>query len=249
MRTVLISCFSLLLVIFTSCEFSETLVLNADGSGEMKIQMDASAMISMMSAIGEQEEMKGMDERIDTTFFFRDFLADKIDSIANLPLEQQARLKKLKPYGVHITMDAKDEKLVYDVFINFNNITEANNMFDVFNEISNTGVNSSSSSGSSIKQESIKVNYSFENNVFKRDAYITDKVLHQRELDSLKNMEMMLAGSLYILNYSFPKKIKSTSQPEATFSSDRKKLYFQMEYLEYLKNPDLLDIEVILENQ
>ncbi len=249
MRTGILYFLCLSFMIFTSCEFSETLVLNTDGSGEMKIQMDASDMISMMSAMGEQDEMKEMDEQIDTTFFFRDFLIDKKDSIANLPLEQQAKLKKLEPYGIHINMDAKEEKLVYDVFIKFDNITEANNMFDVFNQISNTGVNSSTSSGRSIKQESIKVNYSFEKNVFKRDAFIADKILHQRELDSLKSMEMMLAGTLYKLNYSFPKKIKSTSQPEATFSSDRKTLYFQTEYLEYLKNPDLLDIEVVLENQ
>jgi len=248
MRTVLISSLCFLFVFFTSCEFSETLVLNPDGSGEMRIQMDASDMIAMMSAMGGQDEMKGMDEKIDTTFFFRDFLAENRDSIASLPLEQQAKLKKLEPYGVHINMDANDEKLVYDVFISFNSISEANNMFDVFNQISNTGINSASATESSVTQESIKVNYTFENNIFKRDAYITDKALHQRELDSLKSMEMMLSGTMYKLNYSFPKKIKSSSQPDATFSSDRKTLYFQTEYLEYLKNPNLLNIEVILEN-
>lgn len=248
MRTVLLSFLCLLSLIFTSCEFSETMVLHADGSGEMRIQMDASSMISMMSAMGQQDEMSAMEERIDTTFFFRDFIEVNRDSIASLTMEEQAKLKKLEPYGIHINMDTKNEIMVYDVFVNFQDISETNNMFDVFNNISDTGVNTGSSSEGSVAQESIKVNYTFENNIFKRDAYIIDNALHQQELESLESMEMMLSGTMYKLNYSFTSKIKSASQDGATFSADRKTLYLQVDYLEYLKNPDLLDIEVVLEN-
>ncbi len=233
--------------LFLSCEFTETLVLNADGSGEMKVQMDASAMIAMMSSMGNEEENAKVNDKIDTTFYFRDILADKKDSIATLPLEQQERLKKLEAYGVHVSMDTEAEKMVYDIFINFKSINEADNLFDAFNQINNTGVNSTSETEQSPSQESVKVRYSFENNVFKRDAYIADAELHKAEMDSLKSMEMMLGGTLYKLNYTFPKKIKSTNQEDATFSGDRKTLFYQVEYLDYLKNPDLLDIEVVLE--
>lgn len=248
MRAVLFSLLSLLFITFTSCEFSETMTLNADGSGEMRVQLDASSMIEMMAAMGEQEEMAGMDERVDTTFFIKDMLKEKGDSIAKLSLEQQASLKKLEPYGVHVTMDATEQKAFYDVFINFNDITEANNIFDVFNEIGDTGVGASSSTETSVSQESIKVNYSFENDVFKRNAFIADPELYKSELDSLEGMEMMLSGTLYKIKYSFPKKIKSSTQPQATFSLDGKTISFQAEYIEYIKNPDLLDIEVVLED-
>ncbi|MCR9182911.1 MAG: hypothetical protein NXH73_08290 [Flavobacteriaceae bacterium] len=247
MRTLLIFSMTLCSFIFTSCEFTETLVLNADGSGEMKVQMDASAMIAMMSSMGNEEENAKMNDKIDTTFYFRDILADKKDSIATLPIEQQERLKKLEAYGVHVSMDTEAEKMVYDIFINFNSINEADNLFDAFNQINNTGVNSTSETEQSPSQESVKVRYSFENNVFKRDAYIADVELHKAEMDSLKGMEMMLGGTLYKLNYTFPKKIKSTTQEDATFSGDRKTLFYQVEYLDYLKNPDLMDIEVVLE--
>tara|TARA_R110000850_G_scaffold73760_1_gene161913 strand:- start:46719 stop:47477 length:759 start_codon:yes stop_codon:yes gene_type:complete len=235
-----------------SCTFNETLTLNEDGSGIMTIQMDASAMMAMMSSMGTEEKMKGMEDKIDTTFYFKDFLAEKKDSIQNLPVEQQNKLKKLEPYGVHVFMDAKENKLLYDVFVNFNDISQADNMFDVFNQINNTGVNSTSGSGSGAeeapKQESIKVKYAYEGNIFKRDAYITDAQLHKAELDSLKDMEMMMGGALYKLTYTFPKTIKTVSQQDATLSQDRKTLYYQAEYLEYLKNPDVLDIEVVFDN-
>ncbi len=120
-------------------------------------------------------------------------------------------------------------------------------MFDVFNQIGKTGVSASSSSDNSLSQKSIKVNYSFDKLVFKRDAFIADKELYQQEMDSLKNMEMMLGGSFYKLIYTFPSTIKSTSQPDATLSQDKKTLFYQVEYLDFLKNPDLMDIEVVLE--
>lgn len=234
----------------TSCTFNETLVFNEDGSGIMTIQMDASDIMSMMATMGTEEEKKEMEEKIDTTFYFKDFIAEKKDSIMKLPVEQQNKLKKLEPYGVHIKMDATTEKLLYEVFVNFNDISQADNMFDVFNQISNTGVNANSSSDAkgTPKQESIKVKYSKENNTFKRDAYITDVQLHQAELDSLKPIEAMMEGALYKLKYTFPKTIKTVSQVDAKISQDRKTLYYEAEYLEYLKNPDVLDIEVIFDN-
>ncbi len=233
-----------------SCTFNETLVFNEDGSGVMTIQMDASDIMAMMAAMGTEEEKKEMEEKIDTTFYFKDFIAEKKDSIMKLTVEQQNKIKKLEPYGVHIKMDATAEKLLYEVFVNFNDISQADNMFDVFNQISNTGVNSNSGSDAkgAPKQESIKVKYSHENNIFKRDAYITDALLHKAELDSLKPIEAMMDGALYKLKYTFPKNIKTVSQEGATLSQDRKTLYYQVEYLEYLKDPDLLDIEVEFEN-
>ncbi|MEX0995507.1 MAG: hypothetical protein WDZ45_00500 [Flavobacteriaceae bacterium] len=247
MRTLFLISMTLCSLIFISCEFTETLVLNADGSGEMKVQMDASAMVAMMSSMGAEEETAKTEDKIDTTFYFKDILAEKKDSISTLPMEQQERLKKLEAYGVHVEMDTETEKLLYDVFINFKSINEADNLFEALNQVNNTGVNTTSESEETPTQESVKVKYSFENNVFKRDAYIADVELHKTEMDSLKEMEMMLGGTLYKLNYTFPSKIKSISQEDATMSEDQKTLYYQVEYLEYLKNPDIMDLEVVLE--
>lgn len=235
------------LILFTSCEFSETLVLNADGSGEMSIQMDASEMIEMISSMGDDEELKGTEERVDTTIYFADIFRKNKDSIASLSYEQQKKLKNLEPYGVHIKMDAEKGEMIYDVFLSFKDISEANNMFSVFNQISNTGTNTVKSNQGLPAQESIKVNYSYNNNVFNRNAFIADKVLHQQELDSLKNTEMMMGGTVYKLMYTFPKTIKSVSKAEATLSQDKKTVSLEANYFDYFRNPDLLSVEVVLD--
>ncbi len=71
--------------------------------------------------------------------------------------------------------------------------------------------------------------------------------LHQQQVDSLKQGEAFMGGSNYTLKYTFPKKIKKTSNSEATFSEDRKTVTVQKSFIEYFKNPDLLDLEVELE--
>ena len=247
MRTFYSIISAFILVISTSCEFSETMILNADGSGEMKIQMDASEMIAMIASMGDEGEVKGMEESIDTTFFFADIFREKKDSILALSIEQQQKLKKLEPYGVHIKMDAEKGEMLYDIFISFKDISEANNMFDVFNQIGNTGSKTVNSTEDLPAQESIQVNYAFKNNVFKRNAFITDVDLHQRELDSLKSLEMMMGGTVYKLNYTFPKSIKSVSKTEATLSQDKKTIYLEANYFDYFRSPEILNIEVILD--
>jgi hypothetical protein len=235
------------LAVFTSCEFSESLILNEDGSGKIKIQMDASEILTLISSMGDDTELKGMEESLDTTFYFADILKQRKDSIAKLPQEQQEKLQKLEAFGVHIKMDAEKGDMVYEVFLNFKDISEANDMFKVFNQISDTGTNTVNSSEGLPKQESIKVRYSFQNNIFKRDAFISDKILHLQELDSLQSMEMMMGNTIYKLNYTFPKKIKSVSNSDATFSADRKTIYLQVNYFDYFRDPDLLSVEVVLD--
>ena len=56
-----------------------------------------------------------------------------------------------------------------------------------------------------------------------------------------------MSGISYKLKYTFPKKIKKTSAEDATFSLDGKTLELERGFVEYLKNPDVLDIEVELE--
>src|SRR5690606_17306687 len=123
-------------------------------------------------------------------------------------------------------------------------VSEANNLSEVLNRLNETATEESEGSG--MKTESIKVNYSYNNKIFKRDAYIADKTWHQRELDSLGEMEMFLGGMSYTINYTFENKIKSCNIDEATISEDKKSVTYEVSYLDYFKNPDLLDIEIAL---
>jgi hypothetical protein len=230
------------LLLLTGCTFTETLSLNEDGGGKLSVKMDASELMSLAGT----EMGEDLSEKIDTVIVFKDILENQKDSISKLPLEDQQRLLALKPYNIHIYLDEPNKKFFYDVYLNFNEVSEADKIFEVYNHLSEAGGTVDNEDGG-IKQESIKVNYSYKNKVFKRKAYIADIALHQRELDSLQGSEMILEATTYKLDYSFPRKIKSVSNQDALVGEDGKTLMYEVGYMDYFKNPEILDIEVILE--
>jgi hypothetical protein len=95
--------------------------------------------------------------------------------------------------------------------------------------------------------QSTEVIYSFQGNTFSRRGIIVDSVLHQQRLDSLRGGESFLEESTYKLQIHFPRKVRSASVDGATLSMDGKTLFYEVGFLEYLKKPEALNLEVILE--
>src|SRR5690606_4754656 len=119
------------------------------------------------------------------------------DSIAKLSKQEQERLRKFENFNVHIKMDSETSEMVYDISTKFKNISEAN---DIMNGLEQAGnfmpMEPNSPDGKKeAAPEIIGVNYSFEKGIFKRDAFIKDKLLHQQQVDSMKQSEAFMGGS------------------------------------------------------
>ena len=231
----------------TSCQFTETMVMNEDGSGTMSVEVNLNEMMAFSGAATSDS----MKVKLDTIVSIREFLEEKKDSISKLSETEQQKLKKLENFNIHMKMDSETSEMIYDISTNFKNIDEANDMLNGLEQAGNLIPNPDSTT--EIKKEKdapeiIGVNYSYKKGVFKRDAYIKDEKEHQQQVDSMKQAEAFMGSSNYTLKYTFPKKIKKTSNPEATFSADKKTVSVQAPFIEYFKNPDLLDLEVELEN-
>ena len=94
----------------------------------------------------------------------------------------------------------------------------------------------------------IGVKFSMENGVFKRDAFIRDPEKHKQQMDSISSAESFLEGMKYTLRYRFPRRIKDASSPDVKLSLDGRSIELERPFLEYFKNPDVLDLEVVLED-
>ena len=233
-------------VTLISCQFSETMILNEDGSGTINVAVD----LSEMMAFGGAALADSLPMKMDTIIYMKQFLEEKKDSISQLSALEQKKLKDLENFNLGIKMDSETSEMTYSISTNFKNIGEANNLMNGLEKIAS--LTPSLDSGSDGKNEGssqdvIGVDYSFNNGIFKRDAYIKDALRHKSEVDSLKNTEAFLSSSIFKLKYTFPKKISKTSNPEATFSADRKTVMVEEPFIAYFKNPNLLDLEVILE--
>ncbi|MEZ4858314.1 MAG: hypothetical protein R2781_05845 [Flavobacteriaceae bacterium] len=229
-----------------SCQFTETMVLNEDGTGTMSVSVDLSEMMAFSGEMAKDSTIVKQD----TVVSFKAFLEQKKDSIAQLPMTEQKRLKAMENYKMRMVTDPETNKMVIDVFTDFRNVAEANDLMKGFEQSGNMipGASSNTSQDAEKKEpEVIGVSYSFTKGKFKRDAFIKDQKAHQAQIDSLKNAEAFMGGISYKVKYTFPKKIKKSSVEDATFSLDGKTLELQRSFIEYLKNPDVLDIEVELE--
>lgn len=234
--------------LLAGCQFTETMVLNEDGSGRMSIQVD----------MGEFMEMPGVMEgdttmtKQDTIISFKSLLTQMKDSISNLPVEKQNQLKALEKYQMRMFSDPEKKQFWMEVFTDFKNVEEANDILWSFGQSGNfiPGSSNNAKEGNSDFEEPelIGVNYSFGNGKFKRDGFIKNEEGHQAQLDSLKQSESFMSEITYKLKYTFPKKIKSTTASDATYSDDRKTIAIEKSFLDYFKNPDILDIEVELEH-
>lgn len=236
----------LVVVMFTACQFTETLVIQEDGTGRVSMNIDMKEMMAM----GQSMDMDSTMIKIDSTVAFKTFLEEKKDSIAKLPKEEQEKLMKLKDYKLRTFMDPETSEFFIDVFVDFSSIEEANNLLSSINQASSL-IPSTPGGGevsSDPSSDVIGIRYEYSNNTFTRDSYIKDEAMYQKQKDSLQSAEMFMSSMNYKLKYTFPKKIKSSSIEDASYSLDGKTIIVEKSFLDYFKNPDVLDLQVELEN-
>lgn len=233
-----------------SCQFTETMVLNEDGTGQMRISLDLSEIMAMSGEMGSDSTFV----KKDTIVYMKDILEEKKDSISQLSKADRDRLMAMKDYKIQLQMDPDANSMLMDVFVDFKNVNEANDLMRSFEMAdglipgSGSPMNGGDDKETTNNNEVILVNYSYENGRFTRDAFITDPPKYQAQLDSMKQAEAFMSSIKYKLKYTFPKRIKSTSAEDATFSLDGKTLELERGFLEYFKNPDVMDLEVVLED-
>lgn len=229
-----------------SCNFTEEITINEDGSGKLSINFDGSELMEMAG----EEMMKDNEKAVDSLISFKDLLEEKKDSIAQLSPEEQAKLKKLEPFKMRMVMNPEEKQMKFDLFSEFKNVNEVNDAFNAFQSASSLGPNNGQSKQPKIggEEPTTEVNYNYTGNVFSRTATIIDQEMFQQSIDSLQGAEMFLSGSTYTLKYHFPKRVKSASAEGATFSADGKTLIYEVKFLDLMKDPSVLDLEVELEN-
>ncbi|MDO5979757.1 hypothetical protein [Flavivirga spongiicola] len=237
---------------FTSCQFSENIYINEDGSGRMEFSFDGTQLMQMAG----EEMSKGKEEAIDSTFSFKELFDAKRDSISKLTEEEQLELKNLEPFSMHMVMNPETSEMKFDMFTDFKEVGELQDMFKAMNSFGNmekgksgAQANDPTNPFSSLgKDGSTALEYNYNGKTFKRVAKIIDKEAYKKVTDSLGEMAVMFGSSKYKLNYHFPKAIKSVSNETAMFSADRKSFTVEFGFMEYLSNPEALNVEVVLED-
>jgi len=236
-----------LAVLIVSCQFTETLELNENGTGRMAIEMD----LGEMMAFTDEFEKDSVATKLDTIIHMKDFLEEKKDSISKLSEDKQLQLKKMENFNLHMIMDTEKSEMKFNIFSDFKDISEVNDLFKGLEQTASMMPGLDDDENGEDKDEEAKdiigVSYSYKDGMFKRDAFIKDKEMHQQEVDSMKSAESFMGSMKYKLKYTFPRKIKNASVENASYSLDGKTIEIVASFIDYFKDPDVLDLEIELE--
>ncbi len=236
-----------LAILIVSCQFTETLDLNENGTGRMTIEMDLGEMMAFTDEFGTDS----IATKMDTIIYMKDFLEEKKDSISKLSEAKQMQLKKMENYNVHMILDTEKSEMKFNLFSDFKDISEVNDLFKGLEQTASLMPGLDDDESEEEKEEESKdiigVTYSYKNGMFKRDAFIKDKEMHQQEVDSIKSVESFMGSMKYKLKYTFPRKIKNASVENASYSLDGRTIEVVAGFIDYFKDPDVLDLEIELE--
>ncbi len=264
--------YTLLLVIiivsFSSCTVKESIVFNEDGSGNFLVNYDMTSVMSQMKdAFSEGDDSTSTNEKkpskvVDTLMVFSEIMETYKDSISALPEEKRLALEVVKDMYMKMKMDEANNVFDFGVGLNFNAIED---LKDIQKRIEKAKtLNSQNSQVDAMKEGSPlgkfmvngenDVDYNFTENGFSRVTTVSEeKTAKAFKLDENSEEDKQFLdyfkNSFYIVEYTFSKKIKSTSIENAQLSTDKKTVTYKYSWIDFLSNPKLLDINIEFENE
>ena len=282
MKILKLSFFVVVLTFFQSCKITESLLIKEDGTGKFNYDIDASPLMDMAGNAfsGEAEKKpskrksKKVSERqskiMDNTFTFKELFANKKDSIAALPADEQERIKKLENFSIRMVVNEEAKQMSYSLFSEFKTIEELKNMTSPVNTFKSAGVAPAAVNATMTQkeaQENALTSYDYDGKTFKRvvaeldsaqkspgETIETESKLSEEDLEAQKlaegmaeAMKELLGKTSYKVVYSFEKRVKKISVPNAVLSEDKKTVTIEYLFEDYMKKPNSLDLEIEFE--
>jgi len=264
--TLLFACIATLF--FTSCNFTEEITFNEDGSGEFIMNYDMGQVMSALKEMGMDEskandEKKKKKEVIDSVIYFKDIIAQGKDSIAQLPEEEQKQIKALETVVMKMKMNEETGDFNFGFGSTFKSLEELPQVFEKIeqakklNNKGNPQADKMSESAFAKSSENMleKVGFTYDGKTFSRflkedveDASNEEMETLKSEMEEMGEMKEMFEEMSYTLVYNFPKKIKSVTNKNAKISGDGKTVTLKMNFIEMIKSPKDTNLDVVLED-
>lgn len=236
--------FVLLPLLMISCQVTETLYLNADGSGTIEVmyQRDENSYMQLAKENYSKENVYR-----DTTYVFGDYIKKHQETFSRTPLADQNVFLKYSEVKVHRKESSYEKEFRTTISQNFQKAEAIVDLYkteEYVNDIKNNYALTA-------EEHYYKVCYDYNGNRFHRIVTITDTLHQKKQIDEIEKLKAKYKGyklvQKYVLDYHFPRKIQSVSNPLATISTDKKSLKLVLSLIDCLENPLITNLEVILE--
>lgn len=234
----------LFLILFTSCQITETIIINSDGSGDIKVEQIRDEN-SYMQLAGEEYSKENIFE--DTTYVFKEYINKYQENFSKYTPQEQQLFRKYENVKVHLKKSSFEKEYKNEFSLHFNKVSEIPDLFKTENYASDIQHNYALTA----ENHYYKIEYDFDGKTFKRSVSITNSTeLEKAKGESEKFLTKYGSSKLtqsYVLKYNFPKKIKSVSNSKAVIGSDKMSLTLEFLLSDFSKNPESTNLEVVLE--
>lgn len=236
--------FLLLVFLTISCQVTETLHLNADGSGIIKLEYLRDEQSYMQIA---KENYSKEDIFKDSTYVFGNFIKKHQETFSRTPLADQNVFLKYSQVKVHNKASSYEKEFRTTITQNFQKAEAIVDLYKTQEYVDDIKNNYALSA----EEHYYKVCYDYVGNRFHRVVTIVDTLQQKKQIDEIEKMSDRYKGyklvQKYILNYHFPRKIQSVSNPLAEIAADKKSLKLELLLSDCLQNPLSTNLEVVLE--
>ncbi|MBW1656838.1 hypothetical protein [Flavobacterium quisquiliarum] len=234
----------LILILASSCQITETITINSDGSGDIEIVQQREEN-SYMQLAGEEYSKENVFQ--DTTYVFKDYIAKYKENFAKYKPEEQQLFQKYANVKAQIKRSSYEKEFRTAFALHFDKVSEIPDLFKTEDYTSDIQHNYALTA----EEHYFRIGYEFDGKTFKRSVSIINTAELEKAKSQAENFEKKYGSSKlvqsYLLKYHFPKKIKSVSNSKAVINSDKKSLTLEFKLSDCLRNPEMTNLEVILE--
>jgi hypothetical protein len=227
-----------------SCQITETIHINSDGSGTIET-MSLRDEQSYMQLAGEN--YNSQEKFVDTSYVFKEYIIQYAANFSKLPHAEKEIFNKFKDVNVHIKKSSFEKEFRTTISQQFNKIEAVPDLYKTQNYADDLKYNYALSA----EEHYYQVSYTFDGTIFKRKITITDQEELAKHQEKIRLLKTQLSGlkimQAYVLKYHFPRKIKSFSNTQAIISEDKKSLRIEFLLADCLQNPEITAVEVVLE--
>ncbi|MBU2939702.1 lipoprotein [Lacinutrix sp. C3R15] len=249
--------------LLTSCNFTEEITFNPDGSGEFVMRYDMSEIMKTMDEMGGAKKDDTKEKvKLDSVMYFKDMLVEKADSIAKLPVEEQEKLKSLESIIIKMKMD--EEEGLFDIgfgstFTSLEELPEALEKIDEAKKLNSENNSQFGQLGESAVTKASEdvfeyIDFTYDGKTFsrfvKKDFELATEDIESldAEINEMGESKEVFEAMSYTLVYHFPKEIESVTNKNAVISADKKSVSLKMNFIEMIKSPEAMTLDVELKD-
>jgi hypothetical protein len=245
-QTMKIYSFLILLFLTASCQVTETIHFNPDGSGSIEVTNLREENSYMQIA---KENYSKEDIYRDTTYVFGDYIKKHQETFSRTPMDDQKVFMRYSEVKVRRKQSSYEKEFLTTYSQNFQKASDIVDLYKTDHYLDDVRNNYALSA----EEHCYRVGYTFEGNNFSRTVKIIDSLVLKKGFDEIEKLKAKYKGyklvQNYVLNYHFPRKIQSVSNPFAKISEDHKSLSVQFLLTDCLQNPESTNLEVVLEQE